>query len=37
MDKYQIVKKLGEGAYGRVMKCVNKDTRELVAIKNMKG
>ena len=37
MDKYQFVKKLGEGAYGRVMKCVNIQTKELVAIKNMKG
>ena len=37
MDKYQVVKKLGEGAYGRVVKAVNKNTKELVAIKNMKG
>lgn len=37
MDKYQIIKKLGEGAYGVVLKCVNKHTQEIVAIKKMKG
>lgn len=37
MDKYQFVKKLGEGAYGIVVKCVNKQTQEIVAIKKMKG
>lgn len=37
MEKYQFVKKLGEGAYGTVIKCVNNNTQELVAIKKMKG
>ena len=37
MDKYQIVKKLGEGAYGLVVKAVNTQTQELVAIKKLKG
>lgn len=37
MDKYQPIKKLGEGAFGVVLKCVNKNTQEIVAIKKMKG
>ena len=37
MEKYQLIKKLGEGAYGIVVKCVNTQTKELVAIKKMKG
>jgi protein kinase len=37
MDKYKVIKKLGEGAYGVVLKCVNLQTNELVAIKKMKG
>lgn len=37
MEKYQFVKKLGEGAYGSVIKCVNTTNQELVAIKKMKG
>ena len=37
MDKYQLIKKLGEGAYGIVVKCVNTNNQELVAIKKMKG
>jgi serine/threonine protein kinase len=36
MEKYKIIKKLGEGAYGIVLKCVNTETNELVAIKKMK-
>jgi male germ cell-associated kinase len=36
MDKYKIVKRLGEGAYGVVMKCINQETQEVVAIKRMK-
>ena len=37
MEKYKIVKKLGEGAFGIVVKCINQQTQELVAIKKMKG
>ena len=33
MDKYEKLGKIGEGAYGVVFKCVNKDTCDLVAIK----
>ena len=37
MEKYKIVKKLGEGAFGVVVKCVNTQNQEIVAIKKMKG
>lgn len=37
MEKYKVVKKLGEGAFGTVVKGVNTQTNELVAIKKMKG
>ena len=37
MDKYKLIKKLGEGAYGVVVQCVNQNTQEVVAIKKMKG
>jgi len=37
MDKYKVIKKLGEGAYGIVVKCVNTQTDQLVAIKKLKG
>lgn len=37
MDKYKFIKKLGEGAYGAVVKCVNTQTQVPVAIKKMKG
>lgn len=37
MDQYSFVKKLGEGAYGTVVKCVHKQTQDLVAIKKLKG
>ena len=33
MDKYDKIAKIGEGAYGVVYKCRNKDTGQLVAIK----
>lgn len=37
MNKYKVIKKLGEGAYGIVVKGVNINTNQLVAIKKMKG
>ena len=37
MDKFQIMKNLGDGTYGTVFEAVNKKTRELVAIKKMKA
>lgn len=37
MDKYKIIKKLGEGAFGVVIKGVNINNNQLVAIKKMKG
>ncbi len=36
MDKYNILKTLGDGTYGSVVKGVNKTTGEEVAIKKMK-
>lgn len=36
MNRYKTVKKLGDGTYGSVIKAVNKQTGELVAIKMMK-
>lgn len=33
MEKYDKVMKIGEGSYGVVFKCRNKDTKQLVAIK----
>ena len=33
MDKYERLGKIGEGSYGVVFKCRNKDTAQLVAIK----
>lgn len=36
MDRYKILKHLGDGTYGVVMKAVNKATGEVVAIKKMK-
>ena len=33
MDKYEKIAKIGEGSYGVVFKCRNKDTGSLVAIK----
>ncbi|CAF3582846.1 unnamed protein product [Adineta steineri] len=33
MDKYEKIKKIGEGSYGQVFKCRDKDTGEIVAIK----
>jgi serine/threonine protein kinase len=36
MDKYNVIKVLGEGTYGIVSKCTNNETNEVVAIKKMK-
>jgi serine/threonine protein kinase len=36
MNKYEVISVVGEGAYGVVLKCRNKETGELVAIKKFK-
>lgn len=36
MNKYEVLGVVGEGAYGVVLKCRNKETREIVAIKKFK-
>ena len=36
MEKYKVLKTLGEGAYGVVLKCINTETHDLVAVKRMK-
>ncbi len=36
MNKYEVVGVVGEGAYGVVLKCQNKESGELVAIKKFK-
>jgi cyclin-dependent kinase-like len=36
MNKYEVVGVVGEGAYGIVLKCRNKETGEIVAIKKFK-
>ena len=33
MDKYEKISKIGEGSYGVVFKCRNKETGQLVAVK----
>ena len=33
MEKYEKISKIGEGSYGVVFKCKNKDTGQVVAIK----
>jgi serine/threonine protein kinase len=35
MEKYKILEKLGEGAFGKVYKAVNKKSNEIVAIKKL--
>ena len=37
MDKYKIIKGLGEGTFGSVTKAVNLQTNEVVAIKELKA
>ena len=36
MEKFQVVKNLGDGTYGTGVEAVNKQTREKVAIKKLK-
>jgi serine/threonine protein kinase len=36
MDKYNIIKQVGDGSYGTVYKAVEKRTAKIVAIKKMK-
>jgi cyclin-dependent kinase-like len=36
MNKYEVLGVVGEGAYGIVMKCRNKVTEEIVAVKKFK-
>ncbi len=36
MEKYKIIKQLGEGTYGVVLKCLNTETNEVVAVKRFK-
>jgi male germ cell-associated kinase len=36
MDKYKVLKVLGEGTFGVVSKCINNETNEVVAVKKMK-
>ncbi|KAA6373422.1 MAG: putative CMGC/CDKL protein kinase, partial [Streblomastix strix] len=37
MNKYEVIGVKGEGAYGVVLKCQNKQTGEIVAVKKFKG
>ena len=36
MNKFEVLGEIGEGAYGVVLKCRNKDTNEIVAIKKFR-
>ncbi|CAN0483155.1 unnamed protein product, partial [Laminaria digitata] len=36
MNRYTLTKKLGDGTYGSVLKAVNRQTGEEVAVKKMK-
>lgn len=36
MDRYKILEKVGDGTYGSVVRAVNRNTEEIVAIKKMK-
>lgn len=37
MNRYKVTKQLGDGTYGQVLKAVNRQTGEVVAIKKMKN
>ena len=37
MEKFKVIKKLGDGAFGAVIKAINTQTKEEVAIKQMKS
>ncbi len=36
MNRYRIIKTIGDGTYGMVLKAVNKKSGDIVAIKKMK-
>lgn len=36
MDRYKVIKTIGDGTYGSVSKAVHRNTGEVVAIKQMK-
>ena len=36
MDRYKVIKSVGDGSFGSVAKAINKATNEIVAIKKMK-
>lgn len=36
MNKYEVLGVVGEGAYGIVLKCLHRETGEMVAIKKFK-
>lgn len=36
MNRYQVTKQLGDGTYGSVLQAVNRQTKEVTAIKKMK-
>ena len=36
MDRYKVIKKVGDGTYGSVVMAINKKTQEVTAIKKMK-
>ena len=36
MNRYKVTKQLGDGTYGSVLKAVNRQSGEIVAVKKMK-
>lgn len=36
MEKYEFLSKISEGAYGAVWRCVDKNTKRVVAVKKLK-